>query len=281
MSFLVTETWLKKEMKKDRDDNLVIIDVRFDLNDPQFGRQAYLKDHILGAHFLDIDSDLSGEVGDHGGNHPLPEVSLLAKKLGNIGVNHETTVVIYDSANDMFAPRAWWLLHYMGHKKAYVLDGGYQAWIESENDITKDIPLSKPKKFTPQVNSQLVVDMNDVKVKISDKTALLIDSRARERYLGINEPLYKKAGHIPGAKNYFWGNVLADDGKWKSKEALKRHFASLTKVDEIIVSCGSGVSACPNILALKMLGFENVKLYPGSYSDWISYPENEIKTGME
>src|SRR5690625_4835394 len=123
--------------------------------------------------------------------------------------------------------------------------------------------------------------MQDVKQKMKEKSAILIDSRSRERYLGKTEPLYAKAGHIPGATNYFWKDVLDENGLWKSDKELTAHFKALSKNDEIIVSCGSGVSACPNVLALKMAGYENVKLYPGSFSDWISYEENKVEKDAE
>lgn len=123
--------------------------------------------------------------------------------------------------------------------------------------------------------------MGDMKRKVKQDESVLVDSREKQRYLGEVEPLYSKAGHIPGAKNFFWKDVLKSNGKWKSASELQSHFSSLSHEQEIIVSCGSGVSACPNILALKQAGFKNIKLYPGSYSDWISYPEHEVSTNDE
>ncbi|MDY0406977.1 sulfurtransferase [Virgibacillus sp. 179-BFC.A HS] len=274
MTYLISVDRLKKREKE----NTVIVDVRFDLQDAQAGK-AYIQAHIPGAVYLDLNQDLSSKKQKHGGSHPLPDMELLAAKLGNIGIGPDTTVVIYDADNDMFAPRLWWLLHHLGHEKAYVLDGGFKRWVDEGNPTTAEIPRSQPKTFRLNPKHSDTVDINQVKEKLAGNEAILIDSRAKDRYLGKTEPLYKKAGHIPGAKNYFWKNVLDDSGKWKTIEALQDHFKDLPKDKEIIVSCGSGVSACPNILALKTAGFSNVKLYPGSFSDWISYDDNPVAKG--
>lgn len=257
----------------------VVIDVRSNLKNPDAGDEAYVKGHIPGAHYLHLEKDLSGTVEKHGGNHPLPNIDELANKFGEMGIDHGTNVVIYDADNDMFAARAWWLLHYMGHEKAFLLDGGFRAWEEAGYEVVIEIPTRKGKKFVPQLRPEVIANINDVKQR--GEKSVLIDSRAKDRYLGKTEPLYKKAGHIPGAQNFFWKDVLTDSGDWKKPEALKEHFAKLKDADEIIVSCGSGVSACPNFIALKMAGFHHVKLYPGSYSDWISYEDNPIETKEE
>jgi len=278
MSFLITVDRLKRRLEN-KQNNTVIIDVRFQLNDPDAGRKAYLEGHIPGAVYLDLNKDLSGKVEKHGGSHPLPDIDTLAAKIGQIGIDHETKVIIYDQDNDMFAARGWWLLHYMGHEKVYLLDGGLTAWTEAGNETTTELPKLEAKEFEPKLLADEVVDIADVKERKEE--TILIDSRAKERYLGKSEPMYKKAGHIPGAKSFFWKGVLAEDGSWKSQEELAQHFAELPKDAEVIVSCGSGVSACPNIIALKKAGYQNVKLYPGSFSDWISYDENEIEKKEE
>lgn len=257
----------------------VVIDVRSNLKNPDAGDEAYVKGHIPGAHYLHLEKDLSGTVEKHGGNHPLPNIDELANKFGEMGIDHGTNVVIYDADNDMFAARAWWLLHYMGHEKAFLLDGGFRAWEEAGYEVVIEIPTRKAKKFVPQLRPEVIANINDVKQR--GEKSVLIDSRAKDRYLGKTEPLYQKAGHIPGAQNFFWKDVLTDSGDWKKPEALKEHFAKLKDADEIIVSCGSGVSACPNFIALKMAGFHHVKLYSGSYSDWISYEDNPIETKEE
>lgn len=280
MSYIVSPDWLKERMEKNPEET-VIVDTRFQLNDPDAGRRAYLESHIPGAVYLDLKKDLSSKPEKHGGSHPLPDMDMFAAKLGKIGIDNDTTVVAYGKTNDIFPARLWWLLHYMGHDKVYVLDGGYDRWVAEGHSVTDEIPISKKKEFKPQYRHEEVVDMKQVKEKLADDTAILIDSRSRDRYLGKTEPMHPKAGHIPGAKNMFWKGVLDADGHWKNVDELKEHFADLPKDEEIIVSCGSGVSATPNIMGLKMAGFKNIKLYPGSYSDWISYDENEVETKEE
>lgn len=277
MTNLISIDRLKNRLKNNQD-NTRIIDVRFRLDDADAGRKMYLKGHLPGAIYLDLKKDLSGKVEKHGGSHPLPDFPTFIKKLGNIGIDHETTVIIYDDGNDMFAARLWWLLDAIGHNKVYILEGGFKGWIEAGLEVTQELPELTPKPFKANFEVGSIVDMETVKEKV-EKGTKLIDSRSQDRYLGDFEPLYSKAGHIPGAKNYPWKAVLSEDGKWLKGEGLQAHFSDLKKDEEIIVSCGSGVSACANILALKAAGFQNVKLYPGSFSDWISYEENEIELG--
>ncbi|AVQ97907.1 sulfurtransferase [Oceanobacillus iheyensis] len=280
MTYIISISRLKNRLENNRD-NTVIVDVRFQLTDSEAGRKQYIKDHIPGAVYLDLEKDLSSKAEKHGGKHPLPDMTTFARKIGNIGIDHDTTVVIYDQANEMFAARLWWLLHCLGHEKAYVLDGGYEEWLRQGNPVTDQMPVLEPKRFRPILRDEQTANIDEVKEKLENDTAIVIDSRERERYLGNIEPLYHKAGHIPGAKNYFWKDVLNKKGSWKKDEVLTEHFSAIPKDKEVIVSCGSGISACPNILALKMAGYENVKLYPGSFSDWISYEENKIETKEE
>lgn len=279
MTYFVTEQWLRDQIENQGD--LVIVDVRAQLNDAEAGRKAYTKSHIQHAVYLDLKDDLSGEIKEHGGSHPLPEINTFVKKLGDIGIEEHTTVIIYSGENDMFSARLWWMLHYLGHTNMYILAGGFQGWIASGNKETKDVSAPIPKQYEPNVLTEATVDMRDVKDKMQESTSFLIDSRAKDRYLGKVEPLYKKSGHIPGAKSYFWKDVLQADGSWKTINELKDHFSAIPKDAEIIVSCGSGISACPNIIGLKLAGYKNVKLYPGSFSDWISYEDNELVTGEE
>ncbi|WP_087974456.1 sulfurtransferase [Oceanobacillus rekensis] len=276
MTNLISVNRLKNRMENNQN-NTVIIDVRFQLDDQDAGRKLYLKDHLPGAVYMDLNKDLSGRVEKHGGGHPLPDLKLFTAKIGNIGIDNHTTVVIYDQGNEMFAARLWWLLETIGHEKVYILEGGYNGWVQAGNGVTDELTRLEAKEYHAKVQSKRIVGMLEVKEKLKTNAAVLIDSRARERYLGEWEPMYSKAGHIPGARNYYWKDVISDGGIWRKGEALQEHFSNLSKDDEIIVSCGSGVSACPNILALKAAGFSNVKLYPGSFSDWISYEENDVE----
>ncbi|SFE15675.1 thiosulfate/3-mercaptopyruvate sulfurtransferase [Lentibacillus persicus] len=280
MSVVVSTEWLNDRLKN-HPENTVVVDTRFDLMDPDAGRKIYLNGHIPQAVYLDLNKDLSEKPQKHGGSHPLPDMEMFAAKVGNIGIDHDTTVVVYDQRNDMFAARLWWLLQYMGHEDVHLLDGGFEQWEKEGYSVTTEVPALKAKDFKPVFRENDVADIEEVQEKLQHHKATLIDSRSKARYLGETEPLYNRAGHIPGAKNFFWKNVLDEEGKWKEVSELERNFSSLSKDDEIIVSCGSGVSACPNVLALKSAGFRNVKLYPGSFSDWISYEENEVETKDE
>lgn len=280
MSMIVTVEWLKNRLETQGEDT-VVVDARFNLSDLEAGRKAYEAGHIPQAVYLDLKNDLASPAEKHGGDNPLPDPGKLAEKLGSLGIDQDTTVVIYDETNDMFASRAWWVLDYIGLDHVYILDGGFKAWQEAGYEMTTEIPNRREKVFKPKIHPNSIADINDVKEKLKNESAILLDSRSRDRYLGGTEPMYGKSGHIPGAKNYFYKNVFNEDGTWKSEEQLRGVFASLPKDQEIIVSCGSGVSACPNIIGLKRAGYENIKLYPGSFSDWISYEENKVETKEE
>lgn len=280
MSLIVSPSWVHKQIS-DYPEKTVIVDVRFHLTSREQGRNEYLAGHIPGAFYLDLDSDLSGEIGEHGGRHPLPDVEKIAKTLGGIGIRPNSTVIAYDDHGGMFASRFWWQLHYLGHDSIHILDGGYQNWLKSGFEASIEIPKAEPVEYIPSLREEELVDVNGVRARIGNSASVLVDSRDHSRYAGENEPLDHKAGHIPGAVNYFWKNVIDDEGKWKSADGLNENYAALDKTKEIIVYCGSGVSACPNVIGLKQAGFQNVKLYAGSWSDWISYPENKIATGEE
>lgn len=287
MESVVSLRWLLARLYEP---DLVIVDCRFWLNDPAAGEQKYLEEHIPRAVYLDLDKDLSAPVTEHGGRHPLPDVETMSRTFGQAGISRDSRVVIYDDNNGMNAARVWWMLTYLGHENVYVLEQDFTAWKQAQYPVTQERPVVVPTSFTAQVKPDMLVQMEDVR-KVSSQAGsddklpagspILIDSRDHRRYLGLEEPLDKKAGHIPGAVNFFWKDVVNEDGSLKSKEQLEQHFSELDKDAEIIVYCGSGVSACPNVLGLKRAGFDNVKLYAGSWSDWISYEENPVATKEE
>jgi thiosulfate/3-mercaptopyruvate sulfurtransferase len=260
------------------ENTLMIIDTRFNLQDVQAGQQTYAEGHIPGAFYLDIDKDLSGPKAEHGGRHPLPDVDILAKKLESIGVSNKSKIVIYDDSANMYAGRLWWLLRYMGLEDVNVLDGGFSGWLEKGFPTTQDIPEAKPAKFKPRLQYQMLVDKDYVKRRMGNPNVILVDARAADRYRGENETLDPKAGHIPGAINKPFTENL-EDKKFKSPEALSKHFSDIPKNKEVILYCGSGVSANHNLIALEEIGFKGVKLYAGSWSDWVSYAENPVETG--
>lgn len=264
---------LRKRLKNNVE--TIVVDTRFDLKNASLGREKYEEGHIPTAFYIDLNKDLSGSVGKHGGSHPLPNSDDFIEKLSSIGIDENTVVVAYGQGNDMFPMRFWWMIHHLGHEHVFVLDGGIDAWKASGQVSTTKETIPTPKQFIPNLKEDTI----DIElVKQLNENQVLLDARSKERYLGKEEAMYEKAGHIPKAKSYFWADVLNKDGSWKSKEALEKHFSELLKEDEIIVSCGSGVSACANIIGLKEAGFNNVTLYPGSFSDWISYEDNRIET---
>lgn len=277
MKYIVGVDELKKKL--DSDENMVLIDVRYNLLQPEQGRKAYAASHLPKAIYFDLKENLSGTQEVHGGNHPLPDFHVFSETLGKHGIDHETTVVVYGETSDIFAARAWWMIHHIGHNHVYVLDGGYNAWVEAGYPVTNEKVVHPEKNFTPKLRDERIVSMEDVRVRDSDK--LLIDARDRERYLGGNNPLQNKSGHIPGAKNYFWKDVVDETGTFLSKQQLENYYKNISKENPVILSCGSGVSACVHLLLLKELGHKRLEFYPGSFSDWISYPENRVETKDE
>ncbi|WHX99036.1 sulfurtransferase [Neobacillus sp. DY30] len=275
MNVMIDKEWLLKNLYEQ---NVRIVDCSFSLADPKKGRQEYEHHHIPGACYFNLEKDLSGEVSEHGGRHPLPDIEELIDKLELAGIDESTTVISYDQGEGAFAARFWWLLQYLGHEKVYVLDGGLKAWREGNYPVTAEVPDYKKTYFKPVVNHDLLASMEEVKSVVNEhkSNTILIDSREERRYLGLEEPIDKKAGRIPGAINKPWFDGL-NAGYYHSAEIQKQRFSDIHPENEIIVYCGSGVTATPNFLALKAAGFEKVKLYLGSFSDWISYQENKIE----
>lgn len=212
------------------------------------------------------------------GRHPLPSPEDMAQMFAKKGISKDSKVVIYDDQNGgIAAARAWWMLEFLGNNNAAILDGGIRAWKNSGYPTTDEVKPPDEARFDPHVKEDWLVTAEQVKNKLG--SAVLVDSRSRERYQGEQEPLDLKAGHIPGALNFPWGGVLRQDGNWKTAEELVQHFAALPRDREVIVYCGSGISACPNVLALKRAGFKQVTLYAGSWSDWSSRSGYPVETG--
>jgi thiosulfate/3-mercaptopyruvate sulfurtransferase len=252
--------------------NLVVVDCRFSLTDPQLGYQHYLQGHIPGAYYLDINQDLAGPVQQHGGRHPLPDISALAAKLLRMGVTAQTLVVAYDDSRFAFASRLWWLLKYMGHDRVAVLEGGFAAYQSAGFPIETNLPLEREGLFVAQIRPELAVNIHEVVQRQQDPSAKIVDSREGDRYQGKHEPIDPIAGRVPGAVNYPWQQVTDERGWMRPSEALKEYWSEVVNADEIVVYCGSGVTACVNLLALEIAGVSTAKLYVGSWSDWCSYP---------
>ena len=277
MTNLVSGKWLKENIDKK---NLIVIDCRFNLMDKEYGKRSYDDSHIKGAVRVDIETELSTKVREHGGRHPLPSVEELKNTFENLGVSNDSIVVAYDEG-DLAGPcRLWWILKYLGHDKVFVLNGGMNSFIEAGGEISNEVPQVVKSTFDIRVNDDMRVDMEYVRERLYNKNVAIIDSRENPRYRGEFEPVDKKAGHIPSALNYFWMDILNKDNNkifMKTQEELKELFKELNNYDEVIVYCGSGITACPNSLALNEVNI-NHKVYTGSFSDWISYEENKVET---
>lgn len=275
MQYVKDKEWLLKNLNENK---VRIVDCRFSLADPEKGRQEYLKGHLTGAVYFDLEKDLSSPLQEHGGRHPLPRLEELAQKLETAGIDEKTLVCAYDSGEGAFAARFWWLLQYLGHENVFVLDGGYTSWIEGNFPVTIEIPTYEKANFHLNIKSELLATTEEVKEVVEKhlENKIIIDSREEKRYLGLEEPIDKKAGHIPGAINKPWMEGLSGY-QYKPVKEQRQRFSDINPKKDIIVYCGSGVTATPNCLALKEAGFEKVKLYAGSFSDWISYEENKIE----
>jgi thiosulfate/3-mercaptopyruvate sulfurtransferase len=269
---IITASWLHDRLESEPDLDVKIIDCRFALGDPDLGRKQYQTAHLPGAYYLDLNRDLSSVAGEHGGRHPLPDDRVLGGKLAAMGINSTTLVIAYDDSRLAFAARLWWLLRYYGHNAVAVLDGGYRHWVEAGYVLTDKLPeVVASGNFQPQIQSQEVVDIDRVRTVVNSPTHILIDSREPDRYQGKTEPIDRVAGHIPSAVNYPWQGVTNAEGLVLPIEEQRQRWAAISPDLEPIVYCGSGVTACVNLLSLKLAGCDRAKLYPGSWSDWISY----------
>ena len=255
-----------------------LIDCQFSLSDECLGKEKYMESHIPGAVFMDVVRDLSGPVLTHGGRHPLPSKKDFVDKMKAVGINDQTVIIAYDGGEGAFAGRFTWLAHLYGYEQAYVLNGGLNEWLKRGYPVDKDIPKVTSTNYEPPKNMDILASYSDVKKWTeSERYGYLIDSREAKRYKGIHEPIDHKAGHIPGAINMVWTDNFSN-GVYLSIEELEQRFQQINKNEPIILYCGSGITATPNYIALKEAGFTNVKIYAGSFSDWISYPDNGVET---
>lgn len=265
MNHFITSEQLKSQLGK-----VVIFDCRFNLMNKTFGSEQYSTGHIPGAYFLDLEKDLSGETDTHGGRHPLPDIEMLSQKLRAAGVNQHATIVVYDDSRLAYAARAWWLLRYYGHQHVLILDGGFTGWVNAGGALDRREPALKHGHFKAVIQQSWIADRTDILQAGASFT--LIDSREAKRYRGEEEPIDPVAGHVPGALNYFWQDATTEQGFIKPEGMQKQRWDDLPDRDNLVVYCGSGVTACVNILSLEMSGI-TAKLYPGSWSDWCSYLE--------
>jgi thiosulfate/3-mercaptopyruvate sulfurtransferase len=261
------------------DPHWVVVDCRHDLMNLAAGRAAYNAGHLPGALFADMESQLSGaRYDEHGvfrGRHPLPEQKALLDTLRSWGINDDSQVVAVDAHGGMYASRLWFLLRWVGHEAVAVLDGGMQAWEALGKTLETILPAPAPGAITLQPALVGTVDANQVLVHGN-----IVDARASDRFRGENETMDPVGGHIPGAKNRFFKDNLAADGRFKSAAQLRDELAPVVgEAASAVMQCGSGVTACHNLLALEVAGMPGAKLYPGSWSEWVANPARPVATG--
>nr|WP_314632864.1 sulfurtransferase [uncultured Janthinobacterium sp.] len=267
------------------DSGWVILDCRHDLLNPAAGSDAFAAGHIQNAQFANIDTDLSGPKTARGANftgrHPLPDRNALLAALRGWGINDDTQVVAYDGQGGMFAARLWWLLRWVGHPAVAVLDGGLTAWQAQSLPLVTPVAPRPAGNIAEKTSLTRTVTVQELVANLSTQELQVLDARAPDRFRGENESIDPVGGHIPGAKNRFFKDNLQLDGRFKHADELEKEFAGLiSKPETAILQCGSGVTACHNLLAMEVAGLPGAALYPGSWSEWCADPARPVATGL-
>lgn len=266
------------------DETWRVVDCQFDLRDPAAGRLAYEVAHVPGAVYAHLDHDLSGPTTGSNGRHPLPDPRALARTFARLGIGPSTQVVAYDQDTGSFASRLWWLLRWLGHDAAAVLNGGLAKWRAEGRHTSQGIEAAAPAQFTARLRPQMIATLSEVHERANDPDWRLLDARAPERFRGEVEPIDRVPGHIPGAHNHFFQTNLDDAGMLRPASELEERFGqTLNRVSpaRVICYCGSGVTACQNLLALEHAGLRGARLYAGSWSEWSADPARPVATGDE
>ena len=266
------------------DPQWVLLDCRFALDNPAYGRAAHGQGHIPGACFADLEEDLSGPVHKGvTGRHPLPEPARLIERLRAWGLRNDSQVVLYDDGPGAFATRAWWLLAWLGKREGvYLLNGGFQAWCAASLPVSRDTPTPPPGDFAGQPDEALVLSSAQVQQRLADPALTLLDARINARFRGDVEPLDPVAGHIPGALCAAFGDNLDSHGRFLPAPQLRQRFEHLLAgrdPAQLVAYCGSGVTATHNLFALSLAGYPLAALYAGSWSEWITDPARPVATG--
>ena len=270
------------------DPGWIVLDCRHDLARLDAGREAYAAGHIPGAQFVDFETELSdkrpGPNGEFRGRHPLPQPETFIETLRRLGINRDSQVIAYDAHGGMFAARLWWMLHWVGHPAAAVLDGGLQAWQAQGQALSTEAAARPHGNIALRPSRMPTVSVGEVLANLEQATRTVIDARAPDRFRGENETLDPVGGHIPGARNRFFRNNLQADGRFKSSEQVRAELAALgieykVAPEAAIKQCGSGATACHNLLAMEVAGLHGAALYAGSWSEWCADPSRPVATG--
>jgi thiosulfate/3-mercaptopyruvate sulfurtransferase len=263
----------------------LVCDCSFELSDPSAGERAHHMGHLPGSVYLHLDNVLSGAKTGTNGRHPLPQREAFAATMAALGANDDTQVVAYDNAGGMYAARLWWLLRWAGHRATAVLDGGITAWQATGGPLTTEPAAPRSRgRFSLRPALVKTVDYAAVKANLETRKHLVLDARAPDRFRGENETLDPIGGHIPGARNRLFRDNLGSDGGFKPGAQLRAEFDAITggrPAQQLIAQCGSGVTACHNLLALELAGLRGAALYPGSWSEWCAQPGAPLATGSE
>lgn len=257
------------------DRSFALVDCRFRLDDLGWGVREYEARHIPGAVFADLDRDLAGEKTGANGRHPLPEPAAFAQTLSRLGIDAAVQVVAYDQDVGMYASRFWWMLRWLGHDKVAVLDGGFAKWVAENRETAAGREWRPARIFTGTARAEMVATARDVAAVAGRPDWRLVDARAPERFRGETETIDKKSGHIPGATNHFFKWNVDEGNTLRGPEEVRARFEQTlggTSPDRVVCYCGSGVTACQNLLAMEHVGLRGAKLYPGSWSEWSSDP---------
>jgi len=260
------------------DPQWVIVDCRHQLSDVGYGEREYAKGHLPGAVFMHLDRDLSAAMTGRNGRHPLPDPRQLAEKLGAAGISRTTQVVVYDDDGGMYAVRLWWLLRWLGHDRVAVLDGSIRRWVQEGRSLTTEVPERAAKVFEIELRDR-VATAAEVEANLGKNEFVLIDARGPDRFRGENETLDPVGGHIPGARNRFFRDNLDEQGGFRAAAELRQQYLAVlagTEPDQTIMYCGSGVTACHNLLAMEIAGLPGARLYAGSWSEWCSDPARPV-----
>jgi len=256
------------------------IDCRFRLDDEAWGLKEYHDAHIPGAAYAHLNADLSGPTTGRNGRHPLPDPATLSRTLGRLGVTRGVQVVAYDQDSGMYASRLWWLLRWLGHTDVALLDGGFAKWRAEARATTSGDEPARPREFSGSPRMDMVADVDEVARLVGRPGSLLLDARAPERYRGDLEPIDRVPGHIPGAVNYHFLRNLDEHGTFRSAASLRQDLGQAlgqTPADHVVCYCGSGVTACQNLVALEHAGLHGARLYVGSWSEWSNDPSRPIE----
>lgn len=280
---LISATQLAEAIDTAAPGQLVILDCSFELGDPQAGHRTFASGHVPGAHYIHLEDTLSAPKTGRNGRHPLPDADGFVRALASLGVSNDTQVVAYDNAGGMYASRLWWMLRWVGHQAVAVLDGGLVAWQAAGLPVTQD--AGQPAlagDLSRRASRVRTVDYAEVLANLDSGARLVIDARAPDRYRGENETIDPVGGHIPGARNRLFRDNLGADGRFKPAAQLRDELSQMIGARspaELVSQCGSGVTACHNLLALEVTGLPGAALYPGSWSEWCAQPGARIATG--